>query len=157
MKNLFAPAFAMIVFVLAYAMMTPPQTAQAEKPLIKTVVNSESTGPGFVVRPQVSSGCKCGDFAALERRVESLESKLAAYGSARPVASNGSVGNGSAGNTATAKASASGLPYGSVVISERVVSRSPVKQTTQARQPVRNAVRAAPQSCRIVNGVRICQ
>lgn len=161
------PAVMMFVLVAAVQALTPqPQVAAV--PLITEVVQAEASGPGFFpTPPKDDKGCQCGDFAALEKRVADLEAKLASYGTARPLASNGS-----AGVAVSQPVTTSGLPYGSVVISERVVSSSPAvtyqsgpvlrQPNYQAGQPVRNVVRGVATgvrntTCRIVNGVRVCQ
>jgi hypothetical protein len=164
------PAVMMFVLVAAVQTLTPqPQVAAV--PLITEVVQAEATGPGFFPAPKDDSkGCQCGDFAALEKRVADLEVKIASYGTARPVASNGSAGQ-SGGVAVSRPTTTSGLPYGSVVISERVVSSSPTvtcqsgpvlrQPNYQSGQPVRNVVRGVATgvrntTCRIVNGVRVC-
>lgn len=157
---LFFPVLVAFAALIGSAMFSPAQPSAAV-PVWEVTTVTPPVGPGF--RPSVDKGCQCGDFAALEKRVADLESKIAAYGSARPVASNGSGGgSGSAGNAArSVRASTSGLPYGSVVISERVVSTT--ETTTQAapqaaaqtQSPVRNVVcSAASGVCRAVKGVR---
>ena len=158
------PAVMTFVLVAAVQVLTPqPQVAAV--PLITEVVQAEATGPGFFPAPKDDKGCQCGDFAALEKRVADLEAKLASYGTTRPVASNGSAGA-SGGVAVSRPVTTSGLPYGSVVISERVVSSSPTATyrtpNYQAGQPVRNVVRSVATgvrntTCRIVNGVRVCQ
>jgi hypothetical protein len=164
------PAVMMFVFVAIVQVLTPQPQVSAV-PLITEVVQAEATGPGFFPAPKDDKGCQCGDFAALEKRVADLEAKLASYGQARPVASNGSAGQ-SGGVAVSRPTTTSGLPYGSVVISERVVSSSPTvtyqsgpvlrQPNYQSGQPVRNVVRgvatgARNATCRIVNGVRVCQ
>lgn len=152
------PVVAMFSLV-AFVQTITPQPQVAAVPLITEVVQAEATGPGFFPDPPADdSDCKCGDFAALEKRVAALETKIATYGTARPVASNGSVG-GSGQVTVSQPVTTAGLPYGSVVVSERVISSSP-QVTTRSRTglfgtTVTRSV-AAPQTCRIVNGVRVC-
>jgi hypothetical protein len=164
------PIVALFVAILSGQLAGPAQPA-AQSPIVEYLddAKSTSTGPGFKPAPPATSTCQCGDFAALEKRVAALESKIASYGSARPAtttASQGSVGG--SGQVAVSRpVTTSGLPYGSVVISERVVSSRPtvtyqtspaVTTTTRTglfgRQITRSV--AAPQTCRIVNGVRIC-
>jgi hypothetical protein len=166
MKSLLFPVALMAAFICLVMALTPSPQVTADTPAIIEYVDdvkpAASTGPGFVVKP-AASNCTCGDFAALEKRVAALESKVASYGSARPVASNGSVGNGSVGGSGQSSVSrpvtTAGLPYGSVVVSERVISSQPTVtyRTMQPAQPVRNVVRGvANGTCRIVNGVRVC-
>jgi hypothetical protein len=160
------PAVMMFVLVAAVQTLTPqPQVAAV--PLITEVVQAEATGPGFFPAPKDDSkGCQCGDFAALEKRVADLEAKIASYGTARPVASNGSAGQ-SGGVAVSRPTTTSGLPYGSVVISERVVSSSPtVTQSgpvlpnynwpTSSKRCSGRSYWCANTTCRIVNGVRVC-
>ena len=151
------PIIALFVAVLSGQFAGPSQPS-AQSPIVEYIddAKSTSTGPGFVVKPKTDSECKCANCNCddLEKRVTALELKIAAYGSARPVASNGS-----AGVAVSQPVTNSGLPYGSVVVSERVVSSQPTAtyRTMQPGQPVRNAVRGvANGTCRIVNGVRIC-
>lgn len=132
-------------------------------PVVQAEVDAEP-GPGY--RPASDSKCDCANCNCdeLEKRVTALETKVAAYGTARTTVSSGSVGSQSSNNSAgvTASRVATPLPYGSVLVSERVVgnSRSPqVFRQSQAtyRTPVRNVVRGvANGTCRIVNGVRVC-
>jgi hypothetical protein len=162
------PIVALFVAIIAGQFAGPAQPS-AQPPAIIEYIDevkpAASTGPGFVVKPQADSECKCANCNCdeLEKRVAALESKVASYGSARPVASNGSAGNGSVGGSGQASVSrpvtTAGLPYGSVVVSERVVSTQPTVtyRTMQPAQPVRNVMRAtANGTCRIVNGVRVC-
>jgi len=156
MKTLLAPIALLAALILMVLAMTPQPPAQAEKPLIETVVQAEvGTGPGFFPAPK-NNTCQCGD---LEKRVAALEAKVASYGTARPVASSGSAGQ-SGGVVVAKPATTSGLPSGSVVVSERVVSSQPVQ--SQSATVVRRGLFGgqyqvqSPQSCRIVNGVRVC-
>ena len=145
MKSYLNPIAALVLIIVAYQALVPTSQVQAEKPLIEQVVQEQS-GPGFFPAPP-SGNCTCGDFAALEKRVADLERRLAVQ--AKP-----------------ASTTTSGLPAGAVIVSERVVSSSPtvnyqsgpVRQPNyQAGQPVRNVVRGvASGTCRIVNGVRVC-
>jgi hypothetical protein len=151
------PIVALFVAILSGQFAGPSQPS-AQPPIVEYLddAKSTSTGPGFVVKPESDSECKCANCNCdeLEKRVAALESKIAAYGSARPVASNGS-----AGVAVSRPVTTSGLPYGSVVISERVVSSQPTVtyRSMQPGQPVRNVVRGvANGTCRIVNGVRVC-
>jgi hypothetical protein len=151
------PIMALFVAILSGQFAGPTQPA-AQSPIIEYLddAKSTSTGPGFVVKPPSDSECKCANCNCdeLEKRVAALESKIASYGTSRPVASNGS-----AGVSVSRPVTTSGLPYGAVVISERVVSSSPTVtyRTMQPGQPVRNVVRGvANGTCRIVNGVRVC-
>jgi hypothetical protein len=165
------PAVMMFVLVAIVQVLTPqPQVAAV--PLITEVVQAEATGPGFFPAPKDDSkGCQCANCNCdeLEKRVAALEAKIASYGQARPVASNGSAGQ--SGVAVSRPVTTSGLPYGSVVISERVVSSSPTvtyqsgpvlrQPNYQSGQPVRNVVRGVATgvrntTCRIVNGVRVC-
>lgn len=150
------PAVMMFVLVAIVQAITPqPQVAAV--PLITEVVQAEASGPGFFPAPKDDADCKCANCNCdeLEKRVIALEAKVASYGTSRPVASNGSAGQ-SGGVAVSQPVTTSGLPYGAVVVSERVVSSSPTV-TYQQRQPVRNVVRGvANTTCRIVNGVRIC-
>jgi len=77
----------------------------------------------------------------LEKRVAALETKIAKpQVTSTPITTNG-------------------LPPGAVIVSERVVSSQPSVQYRQMQsgQPVRNVVRGvANGTCRIVNGVRVC-
>jgi hypothetical protein len=150
------PIIALFVAILSGQFAGPTQPA-AQPPIIEYLddAKSTSTGPGFVVKPKAEE-CKCANCNCdeLEKRVAALEAKIAAYGLARPVASNGS-----AGVPVSRPVTTSGLPYGAVVISERVVSSQPTAtyRTMQPGQPVRNVVRGvANGTCRIVNGVRFC-
>lgn len=154
------PAVVMFVFVAAVQSLSPQPPAAADSPLITEVVQAE-TGPGFFPAPKDDNGCQCGDFTALENRVAALETKVASYGQSRSVASYGSVGASSAGVRVSQPTTTSGLPYGSVVVSERVVSSSLRTPNYQSGQPVRNVVRGVAvgvrnTACRVVNGVRIC-
>jgi hypothetical protein len=156
------PIVALFVAILSGQLAGPSQPS-AQSPIVEYIdgAKSTSTGPGFVVKPPATNTCTCGDFAALEKRVAALESKIASYGSARPAtttASQGSVG-GSGQVAVSRQVTTSGLPYGSAVVSERVVSSQPTVtyRTMQPGQPVRNVVRGvANGTCRIVNGVRVC-
>lgn len=159
MRNYLTPVAFLVALLVAFQALIPTPPVQAERPLIEQVVQAD-TMPGFfpvapVVDPAPAANtCTCGDFAALEKRVSELEKKVATYGTARPAATNGSAG-------VTTKATTNGLPYGSVIVSERVVSSTPVVQSQPVyqmqRQPVRTVVRgAATATCRIVNGVRVC-
>ena len=150
------PIVALFVAILSGQLAGPSQPS-AQPPIVEYIddAKSTSTGPGFVVKPKAEE-CKCANCNcdALEKRVAALESKIAAYGSARSVASDGS-----AGVSVSRPATTSGLPYGAVVISERVVSSQPAAtyRAMQPGQPVRNVVRGvANGTCRIVNGVRVC-
>jgi hypothetical protein len=128
------PIVALFVAIIAGQLSGPTQPS-AQSPIVEYVDN---TGPGF---NPVAGNCQCGDFAALEKRVVALEAKFA-----KPQA-------------VSAPITTSGLPPGAVVVSERVVSSQPTAtyRTTQPAQPVRNVVRgAANGTCRIVNGVRVC-
>jgi hypothetical protein len=176
MKSLLFPIALMAAFICLVMALTPSPQVTADTPAIVEYIDdakpvvavaSPATGPSF--KPPANNTCNCGDFDALEKRVAALESKVASYGSARPVASNGSVGNGSVGGSGQASVSrpvaTAGLPYGSVVVSERIVSSQPIYQsspplTTTTRTGLfgRTVTRSvqAPQTCRIVNGVRIC-
>jgi hypothetical protein len=151
------PIVALFIAILSGQFAGPSQPS-AQPPIVEYIDDAESTstGPGFVVKPSSDSECKCANCNCdeLEKRVAALESKIASYGSARPVASNGS-----AGVAVSQPVTTSGLPYGSVVVSERVVSSQPTVtyRTMQPGQSVRNAVRGvANGTCRIVNGVRVC-
>lgn len=162
--------FALVAFVQAIA---PQPQVQADTPLIKEVVQAEATGPGFFPTPPADDAdCKCANCNCneLEKRVAALETKIASYGTARPVASDGSAGA-SGGVAVSRPVTTSGLPYGSVVVSERVVSSAPTvtyqsgptlrSPNYQSGQPVRNVVRGVAAgvrntTCRIVNGVRVC-
>jgi hypothetical protein len=150
------PIVALFIAILSGQFAGPSQPS-AQSPIIEYIddAKSTSTGPGFVVKPK-AEGCKCANCNCdeLEKRVAALESKVAEYGSARPVASNGS-----AGVSVSQPVTTSGLPYGAVVISERVVSSQPTVtyRTMQPGQPVRNVVRGvANGTCRVINGVRVC-
>jgi hypothetical protein len=154
MKTLLIPAGIMAAFILLISALTPQPQATAE-PLITEVVQQQ-TGPGYTP-PADASDCKCVNCNCdeLEKRVAALEAKVAAYGSARPVVSNGSAGQ-SGGVVVSQPVTTAGLPYGAVVISERVVCRSPSavpRMQMQPAHPVRNVLRG---TCRIVNGVRVC-
>jgi len=118
-----------------------------------------SDGAGY--QPKADPKCECVNCNCdeLEKRVAALEQKVNAYGTARPVASNGSSGVTNYGSTGVAAPrSTVGLPYGAVVTSERVVSSTPAPpMQMQPAQPVRNVGRAVVRgTCRIVNGVRVC-
>ena len=154
------PIVALFVAILSGQLAGPSQPS-AQPPVVEYLddAKSTSTGPGFVVKPKAEE-CKCANCNCdeLEKRVAALETKIASYGSARPVTSNGSAGQ-SGGVAVSRPVTTSGLPYGSVVISERVVSSQPTVtyRTMQPGQPVRNVVRGvANGTCRIVNGVRVC-
>jgi hypothetical protein len=133
MRFLF-PIIALFVAIVAGQLSGPTQPA-AQSPIVEYVDN---TGPGF---NPVAGNCQCGDFAALEKRVAALEAKFAKpQAVSTPIATNG-------------------LPPGAVIVSERVVSSQPTTQYRQMQsgQPVRNVVRGvANGTCRIVNGVRVC-
>jgi hypothetical protein len=144
MKNYLNPIAALVLIIVAFQALVPTPEVQAEKPLIEQVVQD---GPGFFPTPP-SGNCTCGDFAALEKRVAELERRLTPQ--AKPAAST-----------------TSGLPAGAVIVSERVVSSQPTvtyqsgpvlrQPNYQTGQPVRNVVRGvASGTCRIVNGVRVC-
>jgi hypothetical protein len=157
MKSILIPVGIMAAFILLVSALTPQPQATAE-PLITEVVQAEATGPGFFPAPKADE-CKCANCNCdeLEKRVAALESKVAAYGAARPATAQGSAG-GSGQASVSRPATTSGLPYGAVIVSERVVSTqaTPLRQM-QSAQPVRNVVRGvANGTCRIVNGVRIC-
>jgi len=161
MKSLFFPVALMAAFICLVMALTPSPQVTADTPAIIEYIDevkpAASTGPGFVVKP-AAGNCTCGDFDALEKRVAALESKVASYGTVRPVASSGSVG-GSGQSSVSRPVTTVGLPYGSVVVSERVISSQPTVtyRTMQPAQPVRNVVRGvANGTCRIVNGVRVC-
>lgn len=155
------PIVALFVAILSGQLAGPTQPS-AQAPIVEYVDDDKpvSSGPGFRPTPPANNTCTCGDFAALEKRVAELETKIAAYGTARPATSTASQGSaGGSGQVAVQASVTSGLPYGSVVVSERVVSSRPALQyrTMQPVQPVRNVVRAAANgTCRIVNGVRVC-
>jgi len=156
MKTLLIPVGIMAAFILLVSALTPQPQATAE-PLITEVVQQQA-GPGYTP-PTDSHDCKCANCNCdeLEKRVAALEAKIAAYGSARPTTTQGSVG-GSGQVSVSRPVTTSGLPYGAVVVSERVVSTqaAPLRQM-QPAQPVRNVMRGtANGTCRIVNGVRIC-
>jgi hypothetical protein len=157
MKTLLIPAGIMAAFILLISALTPQPQATAE-PLITEVVQQQ-TGPGYTP-PADASDCKCVNCNCdeLEKRVAELEAKVAAYGSARPVVSNGIAGQ-SGGVAVSRPVTTAGLPYGAVVVSERVVSTRPappLRQMQQA-QPLRNVFRGvANGTCRIVNGIRVC-
>jgi len=164
MKSLLIPIVLMAAFIALVMAITPHPQAESA-PLITEVVQAEATGPGFFPVKD-SSECKCANCncAELEKRVAALEAKIASYGAARPVVSNGSAGA-SGGVAVSRPVTTSGLPYGAVVVSERVVSSQPIYQssppvTTTTRTGLfgRRITRSvqAPQACRIVNGVRVC-
>jgi hypothetical protein len=141
--------FAFPIIALFFAILSGqfagPSQPSAQPPIVEYIddAKSTSTGPGFVVKPSSDSECKCANCNCdeLEKRVAALEAKLAnPKPASTPVATNG-------------------LPPGAVVISERVVSSQPTAtyRTMQPAQPVRNVVRGvANGTCRIVNGVRVC-
>jgi len=165
MSKFLIPVALMVVFVAIVQAITPQPQAEAV-PLITEVVQAEATGPGFFPAPPKADECKCANCNCdeLEKRVAALEAKIASYGAARPVASNGSAGA-SGGVAVSRPVTTAGLPYGSVVVSERVVSSQPIYQssppvTTTTRTGLfgRRVTRSvqSPQTCRIVNGVRVC-
>jgi len=159
------PLVAIAAVAMIAAMLAGPTQPSAQSPKWDTVTdsvlpvsNQPSTGPGYKPAP-ASNTCNCGDFAALEKRVATLETKIASYGAARPTTTNGSAGV----NTST------------VTYQSPPVYYSPQQTTTTYRsapvtyqaQPATTTVRtglfgrryqtySAPQSCRIVNGVRVC-
>jgi len=117
-------------------------------------------GPGY--KPKADTKCECVNCNCdeLEKRVAALEAKISQYGTAKPTTTQGSAG-GSGQASVTKLATTAGLPYGAVVTSERVVSRSPAATSTVTRtgilgRTVTRSVAAPQQSCRIVNGVRVC-
>ena len=159
MSKFLIPVALMVVFVAIVQAITPQPQAEAV-PLITEVVQTEATGPGFFPTPPKADQCKCDTCQCdeLEKRIAVLEAKIAAYGQARTVVSNGSAGA-SAGVAVSRPVTTAGLPYGAVVISERVVSTrsAPPLRQMQPAQPVRNVFRGvANGTCRIVNGVRVC-
>jgi len=158
MKTLLIPVGIMAAIILLVSALTPQPQATADSPLITEVVQQQ-TGPGYTP-PADASDCKCVNCNCdeLEKRVAALEAKVAAYGSARPTTTQGSVG-GSGQASVSRPVTTAGLPYGAVVVSERVVSTRPATPLRQMQpaQPLRNVFRGvANGTCRIVNGVRVC-
>jgi hypothetical protein len=146
-----------------------PESTPAEKPL-------QSSGPGFIKQTTSNaSGCNCENCLTESdvKRIVAAELATRGYGSARPVASNGSTGG--SGQVAVSRPVTA--VYGERIVSERVVSSTPTQspavvysqpttvtyQTSQPvyRTPVRTVVRGVATgvrntTCRIVNGVRVC-
>jgi hypothetical protein len=138
----------------------PVKTEVAAKPAATT------TGPGYNPANQPDCNCANCNCDELEKRVAALEQKVAAYGTARPVASNGSSGVKNYGSTGVSSvAGIPPLPYGATLVSERVTATyEGVPQAMQAPQfqqapkatPVRNAVKGVARgTCRMVNGVLV--
>lgn len=153
------PAWDVTTLDLPFAPPTPPVVTPTVTPAV---------GPGY--RPASNPDCNCVDCKCadckcgeLEKRVAALETKVASYGTARPVVSNGSAG--ASAGVAFRPSTTDGLPYGAVVTGERVVSSRPTATLRtpdyQSGQPVRNVVRGVAvgvrnTTCRVVNSVEIC-
>jgi hypothetical protein len=178
-QKIFALPVVVALAVLIGTQMFAPAQPQAQSPLwdvttlpavepVKTEVAAKpaapTTGPGY--NPANQSDCNCANCNCdeLEKRVAALEQLVAAYGTARPVASNGSSGVRNYGSTGVSSiAGVPPLPYGATLISEQVIATyEGTPQTPQTRQapqaaPVRNVLKGvANGTCRIINGVRVC-
>ncbi len=149
-----APAWDVTTVDLPFTPVAPPVVTPAVPP---------SDGAGY--QPEADPKCKCENCNCdeLEKRVAALETKVNAYGTARPAASNGSTGTTNYGSTGVSRiAGTPPLPYGSTLVSERVTATyEGVPQMQAASQaarpaPVRNAVKGVVRgTCRMVNGVLV--
>lgn len=147
MKGLAFPIVALFVAILAGTLAGPSQPNAKPFEIESVQVIPASTGPSF--NPQVAAGCKCEGCLtdADVRKIVAEELGKRGYGQSRPLASNGS----------------SGSPAVGTVISERVVSSVPVQQSQPQviRRGIfgRQVIQSSPSNgtCRIVNGVMVCQ
>lgn len=152
-----SPAWDVTTLDLPFAPPAPPVAQPVVTPPVTPAV-----GPGY--RPASNPDCNCVDCKCadckcgeLEKRVAALEAKVAAYGTARPVASHGSSG-------VSSFAGVPPLPYGATLVSERVtktydgVPQAVYRQPAPPqRTPVRDAIQGmANGTCRMVNGAGVC-
>jgi len=159
------PLVAIAAVAIIAAMLAGPTQPSAQSPAWDTVTdsvlpvaNQTTTGPGYKPPAPAANTCKCeGCLTEADvRKIVALELATRGYATTRPTTANGSNGGHASVSKPTTTA---GLPYGSVVVSERVVSSQPTYQSAP-QTTVRTGLfgrRVYTQSCRIVNGVRVCQ
>jgi hypothetical protein len=145
-----APAWDVTTIDLPFLPPAPPVVTPKVPP---------SDGAGY--QPKADPKCQCVNCNCdeLEKRVAALEVKVNAYGSARPAASNGSVGSNASNGSAGVKTTQAAVPqasYGPSPVYRQTFSQP---QTTVVRRGLFGRTYTTTQpakQCRVVNGVVVC-